>query len=218
MNKNDKLLINHINNVLYNIKNKYNEIEKLQECLYNYEYNSCDNKKEIINYIYWNFQDLNMNKVAEDLFKLNLKDFLKLIDPQKLEIKCKLCNKNMIVKSKSDKNYKLTEYKKDKKYLCKDCIKNQIPNFAEQEIIQNKIKENKIIELKKLDYCDYLETEHWKNTRKRKLYSVKFKCQICNSKSKLNVHHRTYESLGDEKMYDLTVLCRNCHKLYHFGK
>lgn len=30
-----------------------------------------------------------------------------------------------------------------------------------------------------------------------------------------NVHHRTYERLGKERLGDLTVLCRKCHGLFH---
>lgn len=38
------------------------------------------------------------------------------------------------------------------------------------------------------------------------------RCQICNSKNRLEVHHRVYpEVLGTENVIDLTVLCYSCH-------
>jgi hypothetical protein len=33
----------------------------------------------------------------------------------------------------------------------------------------------------------------------------------------LDVHHRTYENKGKEKLGDLTVLCRECHTKFHKG-
>lgn len=33
--------------------------------------------------------------------------------------------------------------------------------------------------------------------------------------AELDVHHRTYERLGQEQEYDLTVLCHRCHSLFH---
>lgn len=69
--------------------------------------------------------------------------------------------------------------------------------------------------LKTMPYGDYLQTEHWKDTRTRKLIEAGYKCQVCNSNGKLNVHHRTYENRGNEQLDDLLVLCNDCHKLFH---
>jgi replicative DNA helicase len=41
------------------------------------------------------------------------------------------------------------------------------------------------------------------------------RCQVCNSPDKLDVHHRTYERVGQEQLDDLTVLCDRCHGLFH---
>lgn len=37
------------------------------------------------------------------------------------------------------------------------------------------------------------------------------KCQTCLSVEDLEVHHKTYERLGDELPEDLITLCRECH-------
>lgn len=68
-----------------------------------------------------------------------------------------------------------------------------------------------------MDYKEYLKTEHWQEVRELKLQSVNYKCQICNSNKELNIHHRSYENLYDEQNHleDLTVLCKECHGLYH---
>lgn len=67
----------------------------------------------------------------------------------------------------------------------------------------------------KMPYREYLYTKHWKVTREAKLHAVSHRCQVCNSPKSLNVHHRTYERLGREKLEDLTVLCKECHELFH---
>ena len=41
-----------------------------------------------------------------------------------------------------------------------------------------------------------------------------YTCQGCKTKfhsGQLNVHHRNYDSFGNERMSDLQVLCRSCH-------
>lgn len=70
--------------------------------------------------------------------------------------------------------------------------------------------------LRKLRYNAYLQTDHWKEVRDKALEYAEFACQLCNeSDMKLNVHHRTYKNLGNEKPCDVTVLCEECHCNFH---
>jgi hypothetical protein len=65
-------------------------------------------------------------------------------------------------------------------------------------------------------YVDYLESPGWQLTRKEALTRADFKCQRCGaSDTELNVHHLTYERLGEELPSDLVVLCRRCHQREH---
>lgn len=66
-----------------------------------------------------------------------------------------------------------------------------------------------------LPYADYLQTEHWQKTRTEALERALHCCQVCNSPTQLNVHHRTYERRGNELPEDLIVLCQSCHQLFH---
>ncbi len=71
-------------------------------------------------------------------------------------------------------------------------------------------------ELRALPYGEYLQTPHWKRKREEKLRAVGRRCQVCNQgPGPLDVHHRTYERLGEELDQDLTALCRSCHHLFH---
>ncbi|MBA3950431.1 MAG: hypothetical protein H0X57_00945 [Rubrobacter sp.] len=71
-------------------------------------------------------------------------------------------------------------------------------------------------DLRVMPYKDYLQTPHWKRKREDKVRAAGHRCQLCNRGSvTLNVHHRTYERLGEELDEDLTVLCRDCHNTFH---
>jgi 5-methylcytosine-specific restriction endonuclease McrA len=65
-------------------------------------------------------------------------------------------------------------------------------------------------------YAEYLQTLWWRQIARamRDAYPV---CQKCDFPYELNVHHRTYDRLGNEKIPDdLMVLCRSCHSREHF--
>lgn len=69
----------------------------------------------------------------------------------------------------------------------------------------------------KEEYKAYLKSPKWRATRKRLYREYEYKCAICGSPKNLNVHHITYENLGEEKDEDLTVLCQKCHAGLHDG-
>lgn len=68
-------------------------------------------------------------------------------------------------------------------------------------------------------YKDYLNTKHWNNI-KNKFYNDfrNASCQICNNKTNLNLHHKTYKRIGKEYISDLIVLCKYCHNYIHKHK
>lgn len=63
-------------------------------------------------------------------------------------------------------------------------------------------------------YKAYINSYIWK--AKSRIVKEHFKvCAVCGSKHSLNVHHKTYKRLGNEKLRDLVVLCRKHHKKVH---
>jgi 5-methylcytosine-specific restriction endonuclease McrA len=64
-------------------------------------------------------------------------------------------------------------------------------------------------------YIDYLKSPEWKTTRLRALRTWGDACQLCGSKERIEVHHRTYARLTKEKMEDLMVVCHSCHEKIH---
>jgi len=66
------------------------------------------------------------------------------------------------------------------------------------------------------EYRDvYLRSAHWQSMRRTALEHAEYRCAVCYAGDSLDVHHRTYERLGDERITDLLVLCRTCHDIFH---
>lgn len=72
--------------------------------------------------------------------------------------------------------------------------------------------------LRALPYADYLQTPWWRARRNRALRAAGYRCQRCTVKRQLEVHHQSYERLGDELDSDLEVVCRGCHVGHHFNE
>ena len=78
--------------------------------------------------------------------------------------------------------------------------------------------ENKInYEKRKAEYSKFLKTKYWENVKSIVLLRDEFKCTKCNSKTTLQVHHKTYNNHLNElnHLEDLITLCRCCHKKEH---
>jgi 5-methylcytosine-specific restriction endonuclease McrA len=64
-------------------------------------------------------------------------------------------------------------------------------------------------------YQDYLQSSLWidKAIFFRELKGNK--CERCGSTQNLNVHHLSYENVGNEHQKDLILLCKGCHEKEH---
>ena len=75
---------------------------------------------------------------------------------------------------------------------------------------------DRLAELRAMSYRDYLRTPEWRRTRAAALLRADHRCSLdVTHGDDLEVHHRTYERLGEELANDLTVLCKPCHQLHH---
>lgn len=70
---------------------------------------------------------------------------------------------------------------------------------------------NWFAELDKTFYLKYLESPEWRVRRADALLRGGSVCCRCGTNKRLEVHHKTYERLGNEKDEDLEVLCHECH-------
>jgi 5-methylcytosine-specific restriction endonuclease McrA len=64
-------------------------------------------------------------------------------------------------------------------------------------------------------YREYLKSSEWAVVRRLALEQADNACRMCGSTQQLDVHHRTYERLGSERLADVVVLCHKCHGDYH---
>lgn len=67
-----------------------------------------------------------------------------------------------------------------------------------------------------IPYEEYLQTDHWKQVRNKRMEMDSHKCVICGATDDLQVHHCSYERLWNENVdVDLMTLCKPCHKRIH---
>jgi hypothetical protein len=79
----------------------------------------------------------------------------------------------------------------------------------------------------KTEHAEYLQTDHWRNLRKRFLADHDH-CERCEMPrwlaaiaydQDLHVHHKSYANRGNEwEICDLEALCRRCHDVESFGR
>ena len=72
---------------------------------------------------------------------------------------------------------------------------------------------NVILSKEKFDYYEYLKSDRWQHLRRSVLRRDNELC-ICGAKA-TEVHHKTYERIGNEPLSDLVSLCRHCHQNVH---
>jgi len=63
------------------------------------------------------------------------------------------------------------------------------------------------------NYKEYLKSSLWYERRDLMLSLYPF-CYVCKGKAE-QVHHKSYDNIGNEGKRDLISLCRKCHKKIH---
>lgn len=64
------------------------------------------------------------------------------------------------------------------------------------------------------DKQEYMKSSSWL-WRKLAVLARDNKCQLCESKQELVIHHIRYDNLGNEPLEDLVLLCQPCHDKLH---
>ena len=66
-------------------------------------------------------------------------------------------------------------------------------------------------ELATMDYKKFLVTGYWKAMRNYML-AKEVLCESCDAVGRfMHVHHKTYEHVFDEPLFDLVAICKPCH-------
>ncbi len=64
-------------------------------------------------------------------------------------------------------------------------------------------------------YGVYLRSPEWQERRRLVLLRAQGNCEGCRLAPATDVHHRTYDNVGHEFLFELLALCRPCHDRYH---
>jgi len=67
------------------------------------------------------------------------------------------------------------------------------------------------------EYSGYLQSPEWKSIREKVLNRCVWTCEGCGECRATHVHHKTYDNIFDELMFQLVGLCDSCHKKLHPG-
>jgi 5-methylcytosine-specific restriction endonuclease McrA len=94
-------------------------------------------------------------------------------------------------------------------------LRNSWDELRDETLCLNCRAVEQVPSLNAIPYREYLQTDHWRETREYALIRADYRCQVCNSSAGLHVHHRTYARRGEELPSDVIVLCADCHKLFH---
>lgn len=64
-------------------------------------------------------------------------------------------------------------------------------------------------------YDGYLSSAEWRERRRLVLDRAGGQCEGCGLTKATQVHHLTYERVGNEMLFDLVSVCESCHNAIH---
>lgn len=64
-------------------------------------------------------------------------------------------------------------------------------------------------------YDEYLVSPEWDEKRQLVMRRCNGVCEGCMKAFADHVHHQTYARVGEEMLFDLAALCRQCHERFH---
>ena len=71
---------------------------------------------------------------------------------------------------------------------------------------------------RRAEYTAYICSRAWAEKRELVLKRAAGVCEGCGKKPPAQVHHLTYDHLGDELLWELKAVCMDCHRRVHPDK
>ena len=75
-------------------------------------------------------------------------------------------------------------------------------------------KEHELAERRRI-YRDYLLSPEWAKRREKVLRRANGICEGCGEARATQVHHKTYDHIYNEPLFDLVAICKACHESIH---
>lgn len=165
----------------------------------------------VVTGLYWQGEPVFISAtVLQDYLGVTNIGLMDYVSPMYIDGTCYRCNTAIKIKVKSRTELRIKGVDRGQ---CDQCIEKTTNGTVNHS---GWSREREIAALRAMPYREYLQSEWWSFIRSRRLRQAGFRCQICNEGGcVLDVHHRTYERVGAERLSDLTVLCRECHTLFH---
>ena len=69
-----------------------------------------------------------------------------------------------------------------------------------------------------IEYQAYLQSPKWLALRNRVIARAENQCEGCGRWPAVDVHHLTYAHVGQEFLWELRAVCRDCHDRLHPDK
>jgi 5-methylcytosine-specific restriction endonuclease McrA len=169
---------------------------------------------DLLNHVYWNHETFTSEEIADAFGLPNQRAILFFIRPVD-GAACDCCHKPIPLETRtSRKGYAVRRWP-----TCKRCqeerAKSSWASWSEKQRQEETERQARISAAKTLSYADYLKTDWWMALRTKAYKKAGYRCQLCNNRNNIAVHHRTYERLGNEDLDDLIVLCKECHGKFH---
>lgn len=62
-----------------------------------------------------------------------------------------------------------------------------------------------------IEYNRYLQSPEWREKRRKVLARDKYLCQACLESKATQVHHKSYDHVFHEPLFELVAVCEDCH-------
>jgi hypothetical protein len=62
------------------------------------------------------------------------------------------------------------------------------------------------------DYQTHLQSNTWRQKRELVFRRARYTCEACGLDEAWEVHHLSYDNLGDEPLWELAAVCQGCHR------
>lgn len=66
-------------------------------------------------------------------------------------------------------------------------------------------------------YRAYLSSSDWALKRDAVMERAEGLCEGCRARPATEIHHLSYDHVGDEFLWELAAVCRPCHDRWHAG-
>jgi 5-methylcytosine-specific restriction endonuclease McrA len=102
--------------------------------------------------------------------------------------------------------------------FCDSCTNLRLQLRGDEQRLERLARQARTAQLRKMGFAEYRMQPEWQARRSATLARAGYRCQTCGENDvRLDVHHNSYERYGDERPFDLIVLCARCHALFHRG-